>query len=162
MTFGGLLVRKTRATVLLLGQTSPMPPLPPPPGACYLGSVMLFRSPVFTRERAMYLVGLGPNHINLTECDVDRRSPNFTTLFGPKTLKANIDWEMILDGKSGNLKELQVTDFLFYVTPCLIALMLWCGGKNVKCCCTEVCGNIVVSVSMKSETMHHSLFYNFL
>ncbi|XP_063221149.1 lysosomal-trafficking regulator isoform X2 [Bacillus rossius redtenbacheri] len=114
MTFGGLLVRKSRATVLLLGQTSPAPPHSPPLGACYLGSVMLFRSPVFTRERAMYLVGLGPNHINLTECDVDRRSPNFTSLFGPKTLKADIDWEMILDGKSGNLKELQDNLLLIY------------------------------------------------
>ena len=64
---------------------------------------------MFTKERAVYLVGLGPNYTNLTDCsDVDRQSPNFTNVFGPKTLFCGIDWDAVLDGKKGNLKELQV------------------------------------------------------
>jgi hypothetical protein len=69
---------------------------------------MVFRSPVFTKERAIYLVGLGPNYTNLTDCaDIDKLSPNFTSVFSPKTL-CGIDWDAVLDGKKGNLKELQV------------------------------------------------------
>jgi hypothetical protein len=61
-----------------------------------------------TKERAVYLVGLGPNYTNLTDCaDIDKISPNFTSLFGPKTF-CGIDWDTVLEGKKGNLKELQV------------------------------------------------------
>jgi hypothetical protein len=70
---------------------------------------MVFKSPVFTKERAVYLVGLGPNYTNLTDCaDIDKLSPNFTAVFGPKTLFCGIDWDAVLDEKKGNLKELQV------------------------------------------------------
>ncbi|GLH06434.1 Neurobeachin [Gryllus bimaculatus] len=113
MTYSGLLVRKLRPVCLLLGH-SVVPGAAKPVGSWYLGSVMLFRCPVFTRERAIYLVGLGPNYTNLTDCEVDRVSPNFTSVFGPKTLSPGIDWEMILDGKKGNLKELQDNLLLTY------------------------------------------------
>ncbi|PNF19171.1 hypothetical protein B7P43_G09596 [Cryptotermes secundus] len=76
---------------------------------------MVFRSPVFTKERAVYLVGLGPNYTNLTDCaDIDKLSPNFTSVFGPKTLFRGIDWDAVLDGKKGNLKELQDNLLLIY------------------------------------------------
>ena len=101
-------MRKTKSTNLLLGHAVTIDS-DCPSGSWYLGNVMLFRSPVFTKERAVYLVGLGPNYTNLTDCsDVDRLSPNFTTVFGPKTLFCGIDWDAVLDGKKGNLKELQV------------------------------------------------------
>ncbi|XP_068085277.1 lysosomal-trafficking regulator [Anabrus simplex] len=113
MTYSGLLVRKSRATCLLLGH-SVSGGQPKPSGSWYFGNVMLFRCPVFTKERAVYLVGLGPNFTNLTDCEVDRVSPNFTSVFGPKTLFSGIDWETILDGKKGNLKELQDNLLLTY------------------------------------------------
>nr|CAD7196152.1 unnamed protein product [Timema douglasi] len=106
LMYNGLLMRKNRATCLLLGQCV-FPGRPRPAGSWYLGNCMLFRAPVFTRERAVYLVGLGPNYVNLTDCDVDKQSPNFTSVFGAKTLSCGIDWELILEGKKGNLKELQ-------------------------------------------------------
>nr|CAD7400993.1 unnamed protein product [Timema cristinae] len=113
LMYNGLLLRKNRATCLLLGQ-SVFPGQPRPAGSWYLGNCMLFRAPVFTRERAVYLVGLGPNYVNLTDCDVDKQSPNFTSVFGAKTLSCGIDWELILEGKKGNLKELQDNLLLTY------------------------------------------------
>jgi hypothetical protein len=109
LPFSGLLVRKARATCLLLGHSLSAVDTECSSGAWYLGSVMVFRSPVFTKERAIYLVGLGPNYTNLTDCaDIEKLSPNFTSVFGPKTLFCGISWDTVLDGKKGNLKELQV------------------------------------------------------
>jgi hypothetical protein len=109
LPFAGLLVRKTRATYLLLGHSINAVVAECSSGAWYLGGVMVFRGPVFTKERAVYLVGLGPNFTNLTDCaDIDKLSPNFTTVFAPKTLFCGIDWDAVLDDKKGNLKELQV------------------------------------------------------
>lgn len=109
LPFAGLLVRKTRTTYLLLGHSINAVDAECSSGAWYLGGVMVFRGPVFTKERAVYLVGLGPNYTNLTDCaDIDKLSPNFTTVFAPKTLFCGINWDAVLDGKKGNLKELQV------------------------------------------------------
>ncbi|XP_069691772.1 lysosomal-trafficking regulator isoform X2 [Periplaneta americana] len=115
LPFNGLLVRKTRATCLLLGHSTSVVDAESLSGAWFLGSVMVFRSPVFTKDRAVYLVGLGPNYTNLTDCsDIDKLSPNFTSVFGPKTLYCGIDWDAVLDGKKGNLKELQDNLLLIY------------------------------------------------
>lgn len=108
LPFNGVVVQKSRTTYLLLGHSVSAVDTECS-GAWYLGSVMMFRNPVFTKERAVYLVGLGPNYTNLTDCaDIDKISPNFTSLFGPKTLFCGIDWDTVLEGKKGNLKELQV------------------------------------------------------
>jgi len=78
-------------------------------GRWYFGGMMVFRSAVFTREKAMYLAGLGPNLTNLTECEANKPKPNFSQLFNPKTVNCGVNWDTVLEGPSGNLKALQVT-----------------------------------------------------
>lgn len=65
LSFGGLLVRKSRASSLLLGHLADFVK-----GNCYLGNIMLFKTAVFTKERSVYLLGLGPNCNTLTDCEV--------------------------------------------------------------------------------------------
>jgi hypothetical protein len=69
---------------------------------------MLFRSAVFSREKAMYLAGLGPNFTNLTECEANKPKPNFTHLFNTKTVNSGLNWDAVLEGPCANLKVLQV------------------------------------------------------
>ncbi|GFG30500.1 hypothetical protein Cfor_08123, partial [Coptotermes formosanus] len=114
LPFSGVLVQNSRTTYLLLGHSISALGTECS-GAWYLGSVMVFRGPVFTKERAVYLVGLGPNYTNLTDCaDIDKISPNFTSVFGPKTLFCGINWDTVLEEKKGNLKELQDNLLLIY------------------------------------------------
>lgn len=67
LSFTGLLVRKSRPSSLLLGHQSDMIK-----ENCYLTNVMLFTNPVFTREKSVYLLALGANCNNLTDCNVGR------------------------------------------------------------------------------------------
>lgn len=105
LTFTGLLVRKAHSSVLLLGHTSAQPFLA---GSLLLANLQIFRCPVFTKERAIYLLGLGPAQSSLTDCPIGKTAPNFTLVFNSKTLSAGIDWDSILESKETNLKELQV------------------------------------------------------
>ncbi|XP_076239225.1 lysosomal-trafficking regulator mauve [Calliopsis andreniformis] len=81
LPFDGLLVRKPGTTCVLLGQigTSSI-------GAWYLGNVMVFRCPVFTKERALYLASLGPNYTNLAECILNTEKPDFAPLIASGAL----------------------------------------------------------------------------
>ncbi|KAK2579125.1 hypothetical protein KPH14_001295 [Odynerus spinipes] len=75
LPFDGLLVRKPSTTCILLGQVGSSSI-----GAWYLGNVMIFRCPVFTKERALYLASLGPNYTNLANCILNTAKPDFAPL----------------------------------------------------------------------------------
>ncbi|XP_016916975.2 lysosomal-trafficking regulator isoform X2 [Apis cerana] len=75
LPFDGLLVRKPGTTCILLGQLGSSTI-----GAWYLGNLMVFRCPVFTKEKALYLASLGPNYTNLAECILNTDKPDFTSL----------------------------------------------------------------------------------
>ncbi|KAL0267522.1 UNVERIFIED_CONTAM: hypothetical protein PYX00_009770 [Menopon gallinae] len=111
LSFTGILLRKPRPSSLLLGQQADFMT-----AKCFLSNIMLFACPVFNRERAVYLLGLGPNCSNLTECQIGKRSPNFTSVFSPRTIGGTISWDKILNDHGGNLKELQDNLLLAYST----------------------------------------------
>ncbi|XP_017760097.1 PREDICTED: lysosomal-trafficking regulator isoform X2 [Eufriesea mexicana] len=81
LPFDGLLVRKPGTTCVLLGQIGSSTI-----GAWYLGNLMVFRCPVFTKERALYLASLGPNYTNLAECILNAEKPNFAPLIASGAL----------------------------------------------------------------------------
>ncbi|XP_033358417.1 lysosomal-trafficking regulator isoform X2 [Bombus vosnesenskii] len=81
LPFDGLLVRKPGTTCVLLGQIGSSNI-----GAWYLGNLMVFRCPVFTKERALYLASLGPNYTNLAECTLNIENPDFTQLIASGAL----------------------------------------------------------------------------
>ena len=81
LPFDGLLVRKPGTTCVLLGQTGPSGS-----GAWYMGNLMLFRCPVFTREKALYLASLGPNYTNLADCILNSIKPDFAPLIASGAL----------------------------------------------------------------------------
>ncbi|CAB3359283.1 Hypothetical predicted protein [Cloeon dipterum] len=105
LKFSGLLVRKSRPACFLLGHAANLSNKQI--GRWQFGSVMMFRMPVFTRERAICLAGLGPNITNLTECEVNQLKPNFSQLTNSKTVNSGLSWEQVLEGPSVNLKALQ-------------------------------------------------------
>ncbi|XP_076389629.1 lysosomal-trafficking regulator mauve isoform X1 [Megachile rotundata] len=81
LPFDGLLVRKPGTTCVLLGQVGSSNI-----GAWYLGNLMVFRCPVFTKERALYLASLGPNYTNLAECILNTEKPDFAPLIASGAL----------------------------------------------------------------------------
>ncbi|XP_011343929.2 lysosomal-trafficking regulator isoform X3 [Ooceraea biroi] len=81
LPFDGLLVRKPGTTCILLGQIGSSNV-----GAWYLGNLMLFRCPVFTKERALYLTSLGPNYTNLADCILSTVKPDFAPLIASGAL----------------------------------------------------------------------------
>ncbi|XP_076629359.1 lysosomal-trafficking regulator mauve isoform X2 [Colletes latitarsis] len=83
LPFNGLLVRKPGTTCVLLGQVGSSSSI----GAWYLGNLMVFRCPVFTKERALYLASLGPNYTNLAECILNTDKPDFAPLIASGALE---------------------------------------------------------------------------
>ncbi|XP_018058565.1 PREDICTED: lysosomal-trafficking regulator [Atta colombica] len=81
LPFDGLLVRKPGTTCILLGQVGSSSI-----GAWYLGNLMIFRCPVFTKERALHLAGLGPNYTNLADCILNTTKPDFAPLIASGAL----------------------------------------------------------------------------
>ncbi|XP_046418983.1 lysosomal-trafficking regulator isoform X1 [Neodiprion fabricii] len=81
LPFDGLLVRKPGTTCILLGQIGPNGN-----GAWYLGNLMIFRYPVFTRDRALYFASLGPNYTSLAECTLNTAKPDFAPLIASGAL----------------------------------------------------------------------------
>ncbi|XP_054002539.1 lysosomal-trafficking regulator isoform X2 [Hylaeus anthracinus] len=81
LPFDGLLVRKPGTTCVLLGQVGSSSI-----GAWYLGNLMAFRCPVFTKERALYLASLGPNYTNLAECALNMDKPDFAPVIASGAL----------------------------------------------------------------------------
>ncbi|XP_011300955.1 lysosomal-trafficking regulator isoform X2 [Fopius arisanus] len=81
LPFDGLLVRKPGTTCVLLGQKGPSGT-----GAWYLGNLMVFRCPIFTKERALYLASLGSNYTNLAECILNSVKPDFAPLIAAGAL----------------------------------------------------------------------------
>ncbi|EFN65741.1 Lysosomal-trafficking regulator [Camponotus floridanus] len=75
LPFDGLLMRKPGTTCVLLGQIGSSSI-----GAWYFGNLMVFRCPVFTKERALYLTSLGPNYTNLADCILNTVKPDFAPL----------------------------------------------------------------------------------
>ncbi|XP_076297603.1 lysosomal-trafficking regulator mauve isoform X3 [Lasioglossum baleicum] len=81
LPFDGLLVRKPGTTCVLLGQIGSSSI-----GAWYLGNLMVFRCPVFSKEKALYLASLGPNYTNLAECILNMEKPDFAPLIASGAL----------------------------------------------------------------------------
>ncbi|XP_026675054.1 lysosomal-trafficking regulator isoform X2 [Ceratina calcarata] len=81
LPFDGLLVRKPGTTCVLLGQVGSSAS-----GAWYLGNLTVFRCPVFTKEKALYLASLGPNYTNLAECILNTEKPDFAPLIASGAL----------------------------------------------------------------------------
>ncbi|XP_039305256.1 lysosomal-trafficking regulator isoform X2 [Solenopsis invicta] len=81
LPFDGLLVRKPGTTCILLGQIGSSSI-----GAWYLGNLMVFRCPVFTKERALHLAGFGPNYTNLADCILNTVKPDFAPLIASGAL----------------------------------------------------------------------------
>ncbi|KAL0119810.1 hypothetical protein PUN28_007922 [Cardiocondyla obscurior] len=81
LPFDGLLVRKPGTTCILLGQIGSNTH-----GAWYLGNLMIFRCPVFTKERALHLASLGPNYTNLADCILNTVKPDFGPLIASGAL----------------------------------------------------------------------------
>ncbi|KAJ8668849.1 hypothetical protein QAD02_000108 [Eretmocerus hayati] len=81
LPFDGLLLRKAGTTCVLLGQTGSSVA-----GAWYLSNLMIFRCPVFTNERALYLASLGPNFTNLADCILSDVKPDFAPLIASGVL----------------------------------------------------------------------------
>ncbi|XP_077276800.1 lysosomal-trafficking regulator mauve isoform X2 [Temnothorax americanus] len=81
LPFDGLLMRKPGTTCILLGQIGSSSI-----GAWYLGNLMIFRCPVFTKERALHLAGLGPNYTNLADCTLNTMKPDFAPLIASGAL----------------------------------------------------------------------------
>ncbi|XP_051169183.1 lysosomal-trafficking regulator isoform X2 [Leptopilina boulardi] len=75
LPFDGLLIRKPETTCIFLGQVGHNEY-----GAWYLGNLFIFRSPIFTRKKALYFASLGPNYTNLAECTLSNEKPNFLPL----------------------------------------------------------------------------------
>ncbi|XP_057327101.1 lysosomal-trafficking regulator [Microplitis mediator] len=82
LPFDGLLVRKPATTTcVMLGQSAVVTSgNGNSGGAWYLGNLMLFRCPVFTKERALYLTSLGPNYTNIADCILNSVKPDFASL----------------------------------------------------------------------------------
>ncbi|XP_074102061.1 lysosomal-trafficking regulator mauve isoform X2 [Cotesia typhae] len=82
LPFDGLLVRKPATTTcVMLGQSAVVSSgNETTGGAWYLGNLMLFRYPVFTKERALYLTSLGPNYTNIADCILNSIKPDFASL----------------------------------------------------------------------------------
>ncbi|CAL1677884.1 unnamed protein product [Lasius platythorax] len=85
LPFDGLLIRKPGTTCILLGQIGSSSI-----GAWYLGNLMVFRCPVFTKERALYLASLGPNYTNLADCILSTVKPDFAPLIASGALNDGI------------------------------------------------------------------------
>ncbi|XP_034950425.1 lysosomal-trafficking regulator [Chelonus insularis] len=81
LPFDGLLMRKPGNTCIMLGQIGPSSN-----GAWYLGNLMLFRCPVFTKERALYMTSLGPNYTNLADCILNPIKSDFASLIASGAL----------------------------------------------------------------------------
>jgi len=139
----GALTRKPRPTCVLVGHTvsHTSPAQTHDQGSWYLSSLQLFRQAVFTRERAVYVVGLGPSHTNLTECRIGREKPNFTSMFGSRALLTGVSWDSILDTGVSNLREAQDTILLSYcavnpnvvnVYPAMVNSSLFSGQAGFR------------------------------
>lgn len=81
LPFDGLLIRKPGTTCVLLGQMGPSAV-----GAWYLSNLMIFRCPVFTSEKALYVASLGPNFTNLADCIISNIKPDFAPLIASGAL----------------------------------------------------------------------------
>ncbi|KAF6210395.1 hypothetical protein GE061_013499 [Apolygus lucorum] len=114
LAFKGLLVRKSRPTNVLLGDTKRVNQNGEPIGSWELGGLLMFRKPVLDKKFAIWLTALGPDCYTLTKSRVGDVKPAWHSVFNPKTLTAGIPWDEILDTKKVNLKELQETLLLSY------------------------------------------------
>ncbi|KAG8236420.1 hypothetical protein J437_LFUL012841 [Ladona fulva] len=103
MTFNGLLMRRAAPTCLLLGHVTNQTAN----SSWYFGNLALFRSPVFSKERAFYLMSMGPNFNHLTDCDVEKQHPNFSSVLTSSAINAGVDWDAVFEVNHGNLKLLQ-------------------------------------------------------
>ncbi|KAK6635986.1 hypothetical protein RUM43_009638 [Polyplax serrata] len=121
-------VRRSRTSSLLLGAQGTIHKK----GSFFFGSLMLFTNPVFTRERAVYLLGFGPKCTSLIDCLIGRRRPNFTSIFSNKILINEIDWEKILDAKLELIRDAQNHLLMIYSAenPHTFNIYPSCSGIN--------------------------------
>ncbi|XP_071440474.1 lysosomal-trafficking regulator isoform X2 [Hetaerina americana] len=116
MTFSGLVMRRVVPTCLLLGHQMAKVSKNSTGSSWFFGSLVLFRGAVFTKEKALCLMGMGPNFTHLTDCDAERCHPNFSPLLTlGSVLSVGIDWDSLFEGGGGsNLKLLQDNLLLTY------------------------------------------------
>ncbi|XP_046387473.1 lysosomal-trafficking regulator isoform X2 [Ischnura elegans] len=115
MSFSGLVMRRAVPTCLLIGHRLSKPPKHSMNSSWFFGNLVLFRGKVFTMERALCLMAMGPNFTHLTDCDAERSHPNFAPLLtSTSLLSAGINWDALFDAGAGNLKVLQDNLLLAY------------------------------------------------
>jgi len=52
----------------------------------YFNLTIIYRCPVFTKERALYFTSLGPNYTNLADCILNTMKPDFALLIASGAL----------------------------------------------------------------------------
>lgn len=90
----GLLTKKSETAGIFLGQVGHNQL-----GAWYFGNLHMFRSPIFTQKKALYLASLGPNYTNIAECILSNQKPNYAPFLASAAM--NGDQELKFEnGKS--------------------------------------------------------------
>ncbi|RZF39328.1 hypothetical protein LSTR_LSTR000849 [Laodelphax striatellus] len=112
LSFVGLLIRKSRCTCLLVGHNNSSSSTAY--GGWQLGNLLMFRCPVFSKEKATCLMAYGPDHCYLIETEVGNTRPSMASVFSKGPLSANIDWDAILNNQSDMMRELQESLLLVY------------------------------------------------
>lgn len=108
LSFKGLLVRKSRPTLVAIGDTKQKT-------ACSwdLGGLLMFRRPVLEKSNAIWLTALGPNISTVTQARVGNSKPLWQKVFSPRTLTAGLKWASLLDNQT-MIKDLQDVMLLSY------------------------------------------------
>lgn len=75
-----------------------------------LNSIILYRCPVFSKERALYLASLGPNYTNLADCILNTVKPDFAPLIASGALNG------VREVKYGEiLNYIKADNFMLYI-----------------------------------------------
>ncbi|XP_039285549.1 lysosomal-trafficking regulator [Nilaparvata lugens] len=120
LSFVGLLIRKSRCTCLLVGhnnnnsRSNNSSSSSSIQGGWQLGNLLMFRCPVFSKEKATCLMAYGPDHCYLIETEVGNTRPSMASVFSKGPLSANIDWDAILNNQTDMMRELQESLLLVY------------------------------------------------
>ncbi|KAK2707626.1 hypothetical protein QYM36_015362, partial [Artemia franciscana] len=125
------LSRRYDRSCLLIGQTCVNVAndvgLPCDPSACtwFFGNAFIFKMPVFNRENALFLCSLGPDFVDLAECDIDAIKMNSLNVVSEKAVQAALNWDVLLDGKHSCLHTLQEQLFLSYRSDSVNAALVY-------------------------------------
>ncbi|XP_014251875.1 lysosomal-trafficking regulator isoform X2 [Cimex lectularius] len=113
LIFKGILIRKTKPTSLMIGDTRFGVEEGLKVGRWQLGGLIMFRKPVLNKKTSIWLTALGPDCYNMTHCRVGNVEPAWHSVFNPKTMTVGIPWNDLLK-KKDIIKELQEAVLLSY------------------------------------------------